>query len=193
MRNFTAFVVAAALATSAQADLARYELDPTHTAIYFKVDHIGYAKTLGVFTGLSGSFLYDDETQELKDVNVTILADSVNTFNEARDGHVRNKDFLHVSEHPEITFVASGGTPTSDTNGTVTGDLTILGQTQSVTLTVQLNKVGPYPFGHKREVLGLSMNTSIKRSDFGMTYAVDNGLVGDEVAINIETEAMKME
>lgn len=193
MRNFTAFVVAAALATSAQADLARYELDPTHTAIYFKVDHIGYAKTLGVFTGLSGSFLYDDETQELKDVNVTILADSVNTFNEARDGHVRNKDFLHVSEHPEITFVASGGTPTSDTNGTVTGDLTILGQTQPVTLTVQLNKVGAYPFGHKREVLGLSMNTSIKRSDFGMTYAVDNGLVGDEVAINIETEAMKME
>ncbi|WP_338550742.1 YceI family protein [Roseovarius phycicola] len=193
MRNFTAFAVAAALATSAQADMARYELDPTHTAIYFKVDHIGYAKTLGVFTGLSGSFSYDDETQELKDVNVTILADSVNTFNEARDGHVRNKDFLHVSEHPEITFVASGGTPTSDTNGTVTGDLTILGQTQPVTLTVQLNKVGEYPFGHKREVLGLSMNTSIKRSDFGMTYAVDNGLVGDEVAINIETEAMKME
>ncbi len=193
MRNLAAFAACATLASVAHADMARYELDPTHTAIYFKVDHIGYAKTLGIFTGLSGSFFYDDETQELKDVKVTIQADSVDTFNEARDNHVRNKDFLHVSEHPEIMFSASGGTPSSDTSGTVTGDLTILGQTQPITLTVQLNKVGEYPFGHKREVLGLSMSTSIMRSDFGMTYAVENGLVGDEVTINIETEAMKME
>ncbi|MEM8775448.1 MAG: YceI family protein [Pseudomonadota bacterium] len=193
MRNLAAFAMAATFASAAHADMSRYELDPTHTAIYFKVDHIGYSKTLGIFTGLSGSFLYDDETQELKDVNVTIQADSVNTFNEARDGHVRNKDFLHVTEHPEITFVAASGTPTSSTSGTVTGDLTILGQTQPVTLTVELNKVGEYPFGHKREVLGLSMTAAINRSEFGMNYAVENGLVGDEVAINIETEAMKME
>ena len=193
MRTLAAFAAFATLASVAQADMARYELDPTHTAIYFKVDHIGYAKTLGIFTGLSGSFFYDDETEELKDVQVTIQAESVNTFNEARDNHVRNKDFLHVTEHPEITFSAAGGTPSSDTSGTVTGDLTILGQTQPVTLTVQLNKVGEYPFGHKREVLGLSMSTSIMRSDYGMTYAVENGLVGDEVTINIETEAMKME
>lgn len=193
MRTSLASAVLITFASAAQADMARYELDPTHTAIYFTVDHIGYAKTLGIFTELSGSFSYDDETQELKDVVVAIQADSVNTFNEARDGHVRNQDFLHVSEHPEITFVASGGTPTSDNAGTVTGDLTILGKTQPVTLSVQLNKAGAYPFGHKREVLGLSMTTSINRSEFGMTYAVDNGLVGDEVAINIETEAMKME
>ncbi|MEL7132608.1 MAG: YceI family protein, partial [Pseudomonadota bacterium] len=110
-----------------------------------------------------------------------------------RDGHVRNKDFLHVTEHPEITFVASGGTPAGDANGSVTGDLTILGVTRPVTLDVTLNKVAAYPFGHKREVLGLSMSTTIQRSDFGMTYGVENGLVGDEVRINIETEAMKME
>ncbi|WP_317055358.1 YceI family protein [Roseovarius rhodophyticola] len=193
MQRVAAFAVFATLASAAQADMAQYELDPTHTAIYFKVDHIGYAKTLGIFPNVTGSFSYDDETQELKDVNVTIQADSVNTFNEARDGHVRNKDFLHVSEHPQITFVATGGEPETENSGTVTGDLTILGQTQPVTLTVKLNKVGEYPFGHKREVLGLSMTASIKRSEFGMTYAVDNGLVGDIVDINIETEAMKME
>ena len=182
-----------ALTTTAQADMARYELDPTHTAIYFTVDHIGYAKTLGIFTELDGGFMYDATSQELGEVAVTIEAASVNTFNEARDGHVRNADFLHVSEHPQITFVASGGSASSATNGTVTGDLTILGVTQPVTLDVTLNKAEAYPFGHKREVLGLSMSTTIQRSDFGMDYAVANGLVGDEVTINIETEAMKVE
>ncbi|MEM9844937.1 MAG: YceI family protein [Pseudomonadota bacterium] len=193
MRAILTTVLTGALALPAAAEMARYELDPTHTAVYFTVDHIGYAKTLGIFTGLSGSFSYDAEANELADVVVTIDAASVNTFNEARDGHVRNADFLHVSEHPEITFVASGGTAESDTQGTVTGDLTILGQTQPVTLNVTLNKAAPYPFGHQREVLGLSIDTAIARSDFGMMYAVENGLVGDIVDIKIETEAMKME
>ncbi|MEM6372911.1 MAG: YceI family protein [Pseudomonadota bacterium] len=192
----TAFVAAtliSTVATTAHADMARYELDIDHTNVYFTVEHIGYVRTLGIFTDLSGAFSYDVDSQELGEVAVTIDAGSVNTFNAARDGHVRNRDFLHVSDHPEITFVATGGTPSGDKTGTVTGDLTILGVTQPVTLDVTLNKVAPYPFGHKREVLGLSMSTTIQRSDFGMTYGVDNGLVGDEVRINIETEAMKME
>lgn len=178
---------------AAWADKARYELDTEHTAIYFTVDHIGYAKTLGIFTGMRGSFMYDVDTQDLSDVAVAIDAASVHTFHDARDGHVRSGSFLDVANHPEITFVADKGTPESDTSGTVTGDLTILGVTQPVSLDVTLNKVAAYPFGHKREVLGLSMTATVQRSDFGMTYGVENGLVGDEVTINIETEAMKME
>lgn len=191
--TFITAILSTALASPAFADLVRYELDTTHTNVYFTVEHIGYARTLGIFTDLNGAFDYDVATQELGDVAVTIDASSVNTFHDARDGHVRNQDFLNVSEHPEITFVASGGTPAGDANGTVTGDLTILGVTRPVTLDVTLNKVAAYPFGHRREVLGLSMSTTIQRSDFGMTYGVENGLVGDEVRINIETEAMKME
>lgn len=178
---------------TAWADPARYELDPEHTSIYFTVDHVGYAKTLGLFTGMSGSFMYDVDTQDLSDVRVAIDAATVQTFHDARDRHVRSGSFLNVSDHPAITFVASAGTPAGDTKGTVTGDLTIIGVTLPVTLNVTLNKSAAYPFGHKREVLGLSMTTTIQRSDFGMTYGVDNGLVGDEVVINIETEAMKMD
>ncbi|WP_147112438.1 YceI family protein [Tateyamaria sp. syn59] len=191
--TLAATAVFTALAASAQADMARYELDVEHTNVYFTIEHIGYARTLGIFTDLEGQFFYDVDSQELGEVTVTIDAASIDTFNERRDGHVRNQDFLHVSEHPEITFTATGGTAAGDANGTVTGDLTILGVTQPVTLDVTLNKVAEYPFGHRREVLGLSMTATIQRSDFGMTYGVDNGLVGDEVRINIETEAMKMD
>ncbi|MEO0654545.1 MAG: YceI family protein [Pseudomonadota bacterium] len=193
MRHFVMTVVLSIAAHTAYADMARYELDPEHTTVYFTVDHIGYAKTLGVFTEISGAFDYDASSRELGAVSVAINADSVETFNRARDRHVKNSDFLHVSEHPQITFVANGGSARSATSGTVTGELTILGQTQPVTLDVTLNKSAPYPFGHQREVLGLSMTTSIQRSAFGMNYGVGIGLVGDEVLINIETEAMKME
>ena len=193
MRTLTTSAAFSTCALSAYADMARYELDPTHTAIYFTIDHIGYAKTLGVFTDVTGSFMYNTETQELRDVEVVIQAASINTFNDARDGHVRNRDFLDVTTYPEIRFVASGGTPSDASSGTVTGELTVLDQSLPVTLNVTLNKVAEYPFGHKREVLGLSMDTSILRSEFGMDYGVENGLVGDEVAINIETEAIKSE
>ena len=118
---FASTALIAAAASAVQADMARYELDPEHTVVYFTVDHIGYAKTLGLFTELSGEFMFDADSQTLGDVSVSINAGSVNTFNDARDGHVRNRDFLHVSEHPQITFVASGGTAACDTSGTVTG------------------------------------------------------------------------
>lgn len=193
MKVLAASALIATLSTAAMADMARYELDPSHTAIYFTVDHIGYAKTLGVFTGLEGGFMYDEDARELGDVSVTIDTATVTTFHEGRDRHVRNRDFLYVNEHPEITFTASGGQAASDTKGTVEGQLTILGETRPVVLSVTLNKAAPYPFGHGRQVLGLSLTTEIQRSDFGMDYGVSGGLVGDTVAINIETEAMRME
>ncbi len=180
------------LGSAAQADLASYELDPEHTAVYFTVDHVGYAKTLGIFTKLSGTFAYNDESKQLSDVDVSIDAASIESFHKGRDKHVRSKDFLSVKAHPAITFTSTGGDVAGAANGTtVTGDLTIRGKTQTVTLNVTLNKMASYPFGHKREVLGLSMNTEINRSEFGMNYAVKNGLVGDKVIIQIETEAMK--
>ncbi|MEP3676693.1 YceI family protein [Sulfitobacter sp.] len=193
MHLLTTSALAFLIATAAQAEMANYQLDPKHTTVYFTVEHIGYAKTLGLFTNISGEFMYDAETQELGEVNVSIDAASIESFNAARDGHVRGSDFLDVDNHPAITFTATSGKAASATNGTVTGDLTILGQTRPVTLEVTLNKAAPYPFGHKRDVLGLSMSTEIQRKDFGMTYAVENGLVGDKVAIAIETEAMKIE
>ncbi len=192
--SFVPSVLAATFAAaSTYAEPAQYELDPAHTTVYFTVDHVGFAGTLGIFGDVSGTFTYDMDTQDLSDVAVTITAASVNTFNEARDGHVRNADFLDVEAHPAITFTADGGTASSETAGSVTGDLTILGTTQPVTLNVTLNRAAEYPFGHKRFVLGLSLDGTINRSDFGMTYAVDNGLVGDQVDIRVETEAMRID
>ncbi|RVV97681.1 polyisoprenoid-binding protein [Mesobaculum littorinae] len=181
------------LSLPASADPARYEIDPEHTTVAFLVDHVGYAAVLGVFDEVSGGFTYDIDTQELSDLRVTVATGSVGSRNAARDGHLRSADFLDTDAFPEMVFAADGGTPEGDASGTVTGGLTLLGETHPLTLDVTLNKAAAYPFGHGRFTLGLTARGSLMRSDWGMTYGVDNGMVADEVRLIIETEATRAE
>ena len=187
---FAAFLLAPMSLHQAQAEPREFEIDPEHLTIAFLVHHIGYANTLGQFLEAEGSFRYDEATKSLSDLEVTIEADSVFSNHKKRDKHVRGRDFLNVDKHPEIIFVGTGAKASSDSSGTVTGNLTILGVTKPVSLAVTLNKSGQYPFGDNY-VLGISARTTIKRSDFGMTYSVDNGWVGDEVEVIIELEAIR--
>ncbi len=190
----TAAITGAAIgAGPVRAEPARYELDPDHTVVAFMAGHVGYSNVLGIFGTVEGGFTYDTETQELSDLEVSVTTDSFDTFNDARDEHVSSDDFLAVETHPTMTFVAPGGEPQSDTEGTVTGELTLLGETNPLTLDVTLNKAEEYPFGHGRFTLGLTARGSLMRSDYGMTYGVENGLVGDEVRLMIETEALRVE
>ncbi|MGZ2255911.1 YceI family protein [Roseobacter sp. A03A-229] len=192
-RNLAMGVLSAGLiAPAARADMATYEIDPDHTTVAFTIMHAGYAKTLGRFADVEGSFAYDEETQTLSDVSVTIETASVQTWHEARDNHVKSDDFLAAEAHPQITFVATGGQPISETTGTVTGDLTIRGVTQPVTLDVTKNLLAVYPCCHQKETVGISATTTILRSDFGSTYALPV-FVGDEVEIMLEFEAIRQE
>lgn len=177
----------------ASAEPRNYELDPEHTTVAFLVDHIGYAATLGRFGEVEGGFVYDTETQALSSVEIRVGTASVDTFHAARDGHVRSGDFLNVAEHPAMTFTADTGDPADSTSGSVTGTLTLLGRSRLLTLDVTLNKAAEYPFGHRRFALGISARGALKRSDFGMTYGVADGLVGDEVRIIVETEALRID
>ncbi|MEI4232781.1 YceI family protein [Roseovarius sp. D22-M7] len=178
------------VAIPVQAAPATWRIDPEHTVVAFTVMHIGYAKVLGRFSEIEGQFDYDPQTRELGQVRVEIGAKSVDTDHAERDNHVRGGDFLDAGDHPMITFTADGGTATSETTGTVTGDLTIRGVTQPVTLDVTLNKRAEYPFGHGKETLGISATAEIMRSDFDMTYALPT-MVGDSVGIILEFEAIR--
>ncbi|MEM1352860.1 MAG: YceI family protein [Pseudomonadota bacterium] len=181
-----------ALPLSAEAESATYTIDPDHQLVAFTVMHAGYARTFGRFGEVQGSFVYDDATQTLSDVDVSISTGSVQTFHDARDNHVRSDDFLAAEAHPFITFTADSGTPTSENTGTVTGDLTIRGVTQPVTLDVTKNLIGEYPCCHRKETIGISATTTILRSDFGSTYALPV-FVGDEVEIMLEFEAIRQD
>jgi polyisoprenoid-binding protein YceI len=170
---------------------ATYEIDPEHATVAFLVAHIGYAKVLGRFTAVHGTFEFDEEAGEVDNVAVTIAAASVATDHEARDRHVRDRDFLDVERFPNIAFAADGAQRTGERTFAITGELTLLGNRRPLVLQATLNKSAEYPIGDRAHVLGISARGRLSRSEFGMTYGVANGLVGDEVEIIVEIEARR--
>ena len=189
IERLAALVAAGAITGAAAAEPARYELDAAHTTVAFLVEHIGYAKTLGQFRRASGGYTFDADSGALSALRVVVATDSVDTHHEARDGHLKSGDFLDTRSHPEMTFTADSARRTGERTFTVTGELTLLGTTRPLTLEATLNKSAPYPIGDRAEVMGVSARGMLKRSEFGMAYGVEGGLVGDAVEIIIEIEA----
>ncbi|MEM9295098.1 MAG: YceI family protein, partial [Planctomycetota bacterium] len=121
--------------------------------------------------------------------DVTVQAASLNTNSEARDKHLKNADFFDVDTHPTITFKSTSAV--NDKGGwSVTGDLTLLGVTQEVTVDIRKVGEGETPYGYRA---GVTCDFTINRSDFGMTWGVDNGAVGDAVTLSIALEGVKAE
>jgi polyisoprenoid-binding protein YceI len=179
--------------STARAELAVWEIDSEHFSIAFEVEHIGYQQQLGMFLEGSGQFRYDPERRMLDSGRIEISADSVFTNLDDRDEHLKGRDFLNVRRYPAIVFQADKLTldPSSPTTGTLTGTLTMLDTSQPVELLVNINKRERYPFGHRKETLGISASTTINRSQWGMDYGVGNALVGDAVKLRFEFEAIR--
>ncbi|MEM1162192.1 MAG: YceI family protein, partial [Pseudomonadota bacterium] len=108
--RITNFIAAAALAVTLPfaAHAEPYAIDKSHAHVTFTVGHLGFSTTHGQFRKFDASVDFDPSSVEATKVSFTIDAASVDTFWEARDQHIRGKDFLDVENHPEITFVSTG-------------------------------------------------------------------------------------
>lgn len=191
LRTACLLVAAIAAPPSGHAQPADYVLDPEHLTIAFLVDHVGFAKVLGRFETAEGTFAFDEQTGELSSLAVVVDTQSVSTQHRDRDRHLRGKDFLNSADHPRMSYTALAAQRTDERNFRVDGELELLGQTRPLTLHATWNKSGEYPFGDEAYAMGVSARGTFNRSDFGMTYGVDNGWVGDEVQIIIEFEAVR--
>jgi polyisoprenoid-binding protein YceI len=177
----------------AQAQAERYELDPEHMSIGFLVDHVGYAKVLGMFRAARGSYNFDEKTGTLSDVRIEVDTASVFTNHGKRDEHLRGADFLNSTQFPRMVFTASSATRSGERGFEIDGQLELLGRTQPLKLTATWNKSEASPMGglFKPYIMGVSARGSFKRSAYGMNYGVGNGWVGDEVPLIIEFEAQR--
>lgn len=178
----------------AQAQAARYEIDPDHLTVAFLVDHIGYAKTLGLFRTARGSYSFDEAGARLSAVRIEVETASVFSNQRKRDEHLKGPDFLNSNEFPRMVFTAETARRTGERTFEIAGQLQLLGKTQPLTLQATWNKSAESPLGgigRKPYVMGVSARGSFKRSAFGMNYAVANGWVGDDVALIIEFEAVR--
>ena len=151
-------------ATAAPA--AAMTIDGTHSSVVFKVLHLQTANFYGRFNKIGGDVALDDKGGT---VNVEVDADSVDTNNAKRDGHLKGQDFFSVKEFPKITFKSKSATKKGD-GWEVAGDLSLHGVTKPLTVTVKPTGSGADPMGKK---LGYETTFTFKRSDYGMTYGID--------------------
>lgn len=176
----------------AAAPAGAYALDPTHTSVVWRVRHLGVTMYTARFDKAAGTVNLDPRDPTKSSVDVTVDIASVSTGHRDAQGEAsfdkKIADTLGVAGTPQARFVSTAVTRTSATTGTVTGNLTLNGQTKPLTLNVTFGGGRTHPFA-QRYVVGFSATGAFKRSDFGITQWA--GSVGDEVTLLIESEMIK--
>lgn len=190
---FLPLVLVAALAaffapaSESQAAASRYKVDPVHSSIHFKIQHLGIGHVWGRFNKMAGELTFADGGKGAS-ASMTAETGSVDTNSEGRDKHLKSPDFFSAGEFGTISFKSTGWTKTGEDSYDVAGDLTLHGRTKPV--TVKVTKVGEGDrgerFGYR---IGFDGELSIKRSEFGMTKMLE--FVGDDVKLYIAIEAQR--
>lgn len=170
-----------------------YTLDASHSRVGFVARHAMIAKVRGSFDEVTGSATIDGANPSASSLEVTIQTASIDTRDANRDGHLRSADFFDADNNPTITFVGKGFQITDDATVEVTGDLTIRGVTNSVTVPFEFGGVAVDPFGNER--VGFEGSVVVNRKDWGLTWnaALEAGgvLVSDKVTLELEVSAIK--
>jgi polyisoprenoid-binding protein YceI len=172
-----------AVAAPARAD--EYALDDSHTSVSFKIQHLGLSWVHGRFDDVSGTFGIDKDASK-SSFSLTIKTKSIDTNNKKRDDHLSSGDFFNIAQYPTITF-KSTAVKAVDGGYEVKGDLTMHGETKSVSFTLKGGKEAEFPKGVHRT--GFSTDLTLKRSEFGMDKLAN--AIGDEVQISISFEGVK--
>ncbi len=163
-----------------------YQIDTTHSKALFRVLHNGVAPFYGRFNDVSGTISFDGSSADSLSLNVTVKVESVDTGNDKLDGHLKSPDFFNARENPTLTFKSSSVKPAGDGSFAVTGELTIHGVTKTV--TVEVENTGMAESGRGKRC-GFETIFEIKRSDYGMSYGLDRGMLGDDIRVIVGLEA----
>ncbi len=178
----------AAGAITAHAESVTYAIDPSHTFVTFEANHMGTSTLRGRFDKKEGSVTLDKAGKSGK-ADITIDATSVDTGVAALDTHLKSKDFFNAAEFGTAKFSADKFAFSGDKVSEVVGTLTLLGKTQPVTLKASNFNCYVNPM-LKREVCGGDFETTITRTQYGMSYGLNYGLP-DNIRLLIQIEAVK--
>jgi len=172
--------------------VSTWKFDPYHTQVEFSAKHLGMMTVRGHFAEVTATGDIDVEQPERSTIEATINTASIRTHNEQRDNDLRASNFLEVEKYPTMSFKSTRIEPAGQDRFTLTGDLTIKGNTRPVTLAVvKYGEFNDPAMGHR---IGYAAEGQINRQDFGMRFeAMLDGkfIVSNEIQINIEGELVE--
>ena len=157
-----------------------YKVDPYHTQVVWTLDHLGITPLSGDFAASGGSLELDPANPSAAKVSVSFDMASMTTLVPGFTKHLLSADLLDAATHPTASFTSTSVAATG-TSAKITGNLTLKGVTKPVVLDAKFYGAGANPMSKKLNV-GFTATTTIKRSEFGITYAP---AVGDEVELEI--------
>ncbi len=165
---------------------AEYKIDTegSHAFIQFRIKHLGYSWLYGRFDKFEGSFRYDQKKPEASSVSVSIDMNSIDSNHAERDKHLRDDRFFDVAKFPKASFESKSFTPDQTGGGKLVGVLTLKGISKDVVIDVEKVGGGPDPWGGVR--LGFTGKTTIKLTDFGITYNLGAASTHAEILLDIE-------
>lgn len=161
-----------------------WDIDTVHSEIEFTLRHMGVGRSRGRFDSFTGEIVTAENPLD-STVNAQIDASSINTGQNDRDNHVRSADFLDVENYSNAGFRSTGIRQDGE-KFLIDGEFTLHGTTQPVTLDAELG--GFTDDGQGGTLLGLSAETNLKRTDFGVGPK-GGAMLGEQVKIILEVEA----
>lgn len=181
-------LAAALLAISANSAFADvYNIDPAHTYPSFEADHMGISVWRGKFTKTSGTITLD-RAAKTGNVDIAIDPASIDFGNPRLNDHAKTDALFNVAKFPTVTYKGKSIKFDGDKPVAVDGELTMLGVTKPVTLTINKFKCIPHPM-LKREVCGADASAEFKRTDFGLSFGTP--MFSPDVKLAIQVEALK--
>ncbi|MCI7551534.1 MAG: YceI family protein [Actinomycetaceae bacterium] len=173
----------------------KYVIDPAHSRLGFIARHAMVTKVRGSFDEFEGYAIGAGENLEDSTIEVHAKTTSIQTGNQARDKHLRSGDFFDAENNPEVIFKSTKVEIVDEETLNVTGDLTVAGKTNSLTIPFEFGGSVVDAYGNTR--IGFEGLTKISRKEFGLTWnaALEAGgvMVGDVVTLEIEIAATKQE
>lgn len=164
-----------------------YNTDPGHTLIGWRVSHFGFNDYFGIFGDATGTLVLDPAKPNASTVDITIPIGKVTTASAGLTGHLLRAgkeggkaDFFGPA--PADAKFVSTSVVANGTTAKITGNLTLNGITKPVVLDTNFSGAGNNPF-NKKPTIGFHATAVIKRSEFGISYAVP--MISDEVKLDI--------
>lgn len=170
----------------------KWNIDPTHSEVQFKVKHLVISTVTGQFNKFEGSLESDNEDFDGAKAEFQLEAASVDTNVTDRDNHLKSAEFFDAEKFPHIKFT-NGKLRKSGEDYKLTGNLTIKDNTKPITLDVEYG--GSMVDGYGQNKAGFEITGKINRKEFGLTWnAVTEAggvVVGDDVRLILNVQVIQ--
>lgn len=138
------------------------------------VEQGAFARGYGIFTKGVARLKYDKDSEVLDDLKCALLMKSFSTGSPVLLREMRERKAYTADKEEELAFVQDSPARFKDGKAQVKGQLIINNIRKDVTLDASLNKYGTVSkssdiFEDGVKTLGVSLHTTLKRSDYGLT------------------------